>query len=292
MKIPVILLSHNNHELFKLSFNSLKENTSHKYDLFVVDNNSTSQTHKDYLLGLEQKGEINLYLNSSNRFVLGLNTCLNSIRGLGYDYYVVCDSDFIYPPSTDDGLCWLTCLVNEMERSPYIGKLGISISLNNILDRPHLKPILERELAFRQNALNENVWVAQVDTTPAIYRKDFFFWGTFNFYPGHMTANRPCYHIGRLKNVEGIHLGWNQPEYDDTRQHVIPSSKLISFALYGGSVDSTSIKQLGLSLQLTYFLLKFFSKTYWLGFKVLQFILYLIRCRLFLTNILLFPSKK
>lgn len=70
MRIPLILISYNNNEIFKKSFDSLLKNTSPIYELIVVDNNSSDKNHIKYLEELENSKKIKLY---KNLFTLGLN---------------------------------------------------------------------------------------------------------------------------------------------------------------------------------------------------------------------------
>ena len=287
MKIPIILISYNNHAIFRRSIESLIENTSKIYELIVVDNNSSDLEHRKYLNDLRNKGVVKLYQNNLNQFTFGLNECLKDL-GDSSNLIAICDSDFLYPKPLDGG-CWLSVLVREMQKSPYIGKLGLSISLENIKNKKNLKSIYKRERGFSRLSLNNNVWAAQVDTTPALYRKDLFFWGKFRLYPGHMSANKPYYHIGRHKKIIGYHMGWDNDEYI-SKDSIVSVSKIDSFALYGGALDRTVVNNLNIFLKFRYFVLKFISKLFWVSFKMLWFILFLLKGRLFFFNKLLYKQ--
>lgn len=286
MKIPLILISYNNNEIFKKSFDSLTKNTSFIYELIVVDNNSSDKNHIKYLEELENSKKIKLYKNKKNLFTLGLNICLKDYDNVNNDFFVICDSDFLYPEPIN-GKCWLSSFVEEMQSNPYIGKLGLSISLENLENKIHLKSIYDREKSFSSISLNANVWAAQVDTTPAIYRKDFFFWDNFRLYPGHMSANKPFYHIGRHKNYIGYHLGWDYNEYIN-KDFAVNISKIDSFALYGGALDKEVVKRLSVFLKCRYYGLKFVAKIFWVSFKIIQFGKFLLKKKIFFINELLY----
>jgi glycosyltransferase involved in cell wall biosynthesis len=285
MKIPIILISFNNHAVFRRSIESLIENTSKIYELIIVDNNSSDLRHRRYLNGLHDKGVVKLYQNKYNQFTLGLNKCL---KELDSDLIAICDSDFLYPEPLD-GECWLSVLVREMQESPYIGKLGLSISLENIQNKKNLEDLYKREREFSSISLNNNVWAAQVDTTPALYRKDLFFWGKFRLYPGHMSANKPFYHIGRHKKTIGYHMGWDSDEYIG-KDLITSRSKIDSFAFYGGALDGKLVNNLNIFLKFRYFGLKFISKLFWVSFKVFMFVFFLLKRRIFFINELLYKK--
>lgn len=283
MVIPVIFISYNNNDIFKKSFKSFIENTTKIYDLHIVDNASTDLEHINYLKHLNEKSNVTVWFNKKNLFLLGLNQCLKTLSEKKFPYYVICDSDFLYPSISDNNECWLSVLLQEMNKSPYIGKLGLSISLDNIKNQDQLKPVYKRELSFKKGMINENVWNAAVDTTPAIYRCNLFIWEDFLFYPGHMTALKPHLYTGRYKNLEGYHLGWDKDEYVNSSA-TISKDKVISFAKYGGAIDSIILKKISFSLRIKYKILKSYSSIYWRSVKFYFFIKYVLKRKVFLMN--------
>lgn len=282
VSIPIVLLSHNNNSVFEDSLCSILKNTRHPFDVYVVDNSSSDIFHKEYLRHLHKNKVIKLFENDTNNFILGLNKALSTIESRS-GYIAVCDSDFLYPEPVE-GVCWLESLYNEMEKSPYIGKLGISIMLDNIANKKNLENIYKRELSFSEVSLNDNVWAAQVDTTPALYRTDFFFWGKFRFYPGHMSANKPHYYIGRHKLIKGYHLGWDLQDYLTGSEFSISVTKVLSFAMYGGALDESALSSISKHLKITYYILRYASKLLWSSHKLFFFILFLVKSKLYFGN--------
>ncbi|MEY8214479.1 MAG: glycosyltransferase family 2 protein [Colwellia sp.] len=282
MDVPVVFISHNNNGVFKKSIESFFENTTEIYSLHIVDNASTDIDHISYLQALDNKSNVTVWFNKKNLFVLGLNNCLEYLSNSNYPYYAVCDSDFTYPEKID-ATCWLSAFVEEMDNSPHIGKLGLSISLDNIKNDEQLASIYKREISFSKFSLTSNIWKASVDTTPAIYRSDFFVWNDFKFFPGHMTAFKPFYYTGRHKFYTGYHMGWDADEYKSNGSSV-NREKVISFALYGGAIDSTVLKKVSVVLRIQYFSIKFISSLYWRTFKAFHFFKYLFKNRIFLMN--------
>ena len=89
--------------------------------------------------------------------------------------------------------------------------------------------------------------------------------------------------------IIGYHMGWDNDEYI-SKGPIVSVSKIDSFALYGGGFDRAVVNNLNIFLKFRYFVLKFISKLFWVSFKILWFILFLLKGRLFFFNKLLYKQ--
>jgi glycosyltransferase involved in cell wall biosynthesis len=279
-----VLLCRNNARQLLACVKSLRTATRYEYALHIVDNGSTDATHMGALASIESVGDVHIWRESTNRWILGLNRCLSHIEKTKPKYCVVSDADIAFPVL--EGKCWLELLVDSMDNYPFLGKLGASLSLSNIADKPHLAPILERERLYRTIDLAPDVFLALVDTTVAIYRPDMFVWGHLRFYPGHGSAMKPYYYAGRHKAVQVYHLGWDEEEYsgaDLSRlKHI--DDKVKCFAKYGGFADPVTLRAVSRPTALYYKVVSPLARAFW-GTKLLfHWVVFIVRSRLIRLN--------
>lgn len=288
--IPILLLCRNNKKQLEYTVNSILQNTLYEYKLYVVDNNSTCDEVRVYLSELELKG-ITVYRNKTNLWIIGLNKALKDIiKSFNCEYVVVSDSDLIMPEISGD-ICWLSALINVMNKYKMIGKLGLSLDLENIKDNKKLSHIFDGENKYYKNKLFEDVYLAPVDTTTAIYRTDLFVSDNFQFYPGHGSMIKPFYFVGRLVNFKGaIHLGWEDYFNENVDKKNI-NAKVKCFTLVGGYVDKITLKQCSIFMRMFHFLFSYPIKSFW-GVRVFyHWILYILKNKIVNLNEIYKKSK-
>ena len=207
--IPIVLLHYNQPRFLSNAISSIKRNTSYPYTLFVVDNASpVTECNSEILVQLEML-DVHVIRNRANNWLYGFNLALKSqFWPSSAEYYVFSDCD-IYVPEPRESVCWLRYLVDQMNAHACIGKLGLSLSLDNAIDKPYLAASVNSEMILRRGPLIGTNIVAPVDTTLAIYRPDFFvhkFW----FYSGHAFLSKPYYYTCRTTPlVSAYHAGWD-----------------------------------------------------------------------------------
>lgn len=260
--IPILLLSRNNYYELRSTVDSLIKNTLYSYELVIADNNSNDPAMIEYLEEVEFKG-IKVIRNKSNLWILGLNNAIKWIENnIEHELIVVSDSDLLMPDIVD-GECWLMRMVSLMRKYPVLGKLGLSLSLENIKHRKDLEHIYKGELSYYKTKLFNDVYLAPVDTTTAIYRKDIFIDDKFRFFPGHGSYIKPYYHVGRVANFPAAyHIGWDNYGNNLTSPMDI-NQKIKCFTIVGGFIDKTVLNQGGSLFRIYHRLMKYFFKSLW-----------------------------
>lgn len=284
MVIPIVLLCHNNAKQLGRCVDSIRAATRYPYALHIVDNASTDAALVKLLAEYEAAGDVTVWREGRNRWVLGLNRCLSELEKGAPPYYVVSDADIVFPEL--DSRCWLETLIGCMDEYPFLGKLGIGLSLANIENKPHMQGVLARERLYSSISLTPEVYLALVDTTAAIYRPDIFAWNKFRFYPGHGSAMKPYYYSGRHKAVLGYHLGWDTDEYaqDVSAARRDINEKVICFAKYAGSVDALTLRSASSAAAVFYKVVAPLARMYW-GLRLAAYwTVFLLRGRLIRIN--------
>ena len=257
--IPIILLTRNEPEHLSRTIDSIEKTTKYPYELFVIDNCSDDEEQLNVLSAISNKH--NVYYAKRNLWILSLNPILRKIVNdtkYDNDYLVISDSDIEIINYSGDK-CWLYKLRSKMELNPFIGKLGASLSLSNLKERKDLEKTYLREKSFYKKKLCNGIYLAPVDTTLAIYKKDLFVSSSFRLYPGHMSYIKPFYYVGRSEEVHVKHLGWDN--YGLVNNAL--ESKIKCFALCGAYIDSYNLEQVSGRIRLFYKVIHPLSKAFW-----------------------------
>lgn len=169
--LDIVILSYERSKTIEEMLLKLRERTHYPHRVIVCDNKSRLLVREN-LKKLRRESFIDeLIFNDFNKWPEGFNTGLKIVCG---DFYCLSDPDIIVPDLGEN--CWLTKLVNYMNKYSFIGKLGLHISMSNY----PLKPVVSREYCIRKfeskyiENTNEEIYDAPVDTTMAIYRRDLF----------------------------------------------------------------------------------------------------------------------
>ncbi len=238
--IPIVVLHRDEPGFLLETVAAIKQRTSVAHQLFVVDNNSVTPAARAVLEQLASD-DVVVIRNSYNRWVLGFNSALAHER-FNHDaaYYVFSDGDVVVPDRDSVGACWLTRLIELMDRTACAGKIGLSLHLGTLKQRKDLAHIYREEIAYASGPRIGNLIVAPIDTTLAIYRRDLFVMNEFRFLPGHKSLLRPYYFCLRTPlDFSATHLGWEN--YGKPRNDA--GDKIRCFTRFGGFVDRTTLVQ-------------------------------------------------
>ena len=208
--IPIALLHYDQPEVLLRSVELIYERTAHPFKLFVVDNKSPRSARLSAVFDLlREKFGVSVIVNPKNNWIYGFNLALLDNAWPKANYYAFSDAD-IYVPVPVNGVCWLSHLVDQMDSSCSIGKLGLTLDLSNLVNNPALKKSLEIESRYLAGpTIGENT-VALVDTTMALYRNDFFVTDRFRFQIGHASLAKPQYYTCRASRAYlAYHVGWD-----------------------------------------------------------------------------------
>ena len=249
MIIPIVLLHYNEPELLLKCVVAIKERTRFQHILFVVDNDSPKTARVDEVLQLiSTKYSVIVLNNKKNNWIYGFNLALQSEYWPISPYYAFSDSDVIVPERPTGDPCWLEHLVIQLDQYRCIGKIGLSLNLDNLALNPALQPTLMRESAYMAGPkIGPNI-IAPVDTTMALYRNDLFI-VPFKMQVGHASLVKPYYYICRTsQEFNALHLGWDY--YPGAMNGEIPKERLwkktLSFSRMGAIVDPAILAQFNL----------------------------------------------
>ena len=263
-KIKIFVMCYNDFRSLKLCLSSIRKRTSFPYELIVVDNGSTDSTLLSYFAILASSG-VYVHRNKLNLWVLGLNPALKKFLNNDDKYFVVTDSD-IAVPMRKAGECWLTRLVGMMEKNPVIGKLGISLDLGYLKSRQHFKETYLKEKYFQSenNMKISNCFIAPVDTTVAIYRRDNFVFDFPKFVPGHAVLQRPYYYTCRTPaDFICKHFGWRIYSEETPAQIAKDKTKAFCFTFMGAYLDGPFLKKIPKPYFWMYKVLRPLARLFW-----------------------------
>lgn len=262
--VPIVILHRNEFDNLELMLASIVGHTRYPHVLFVVDNASSRPDSRGRLNLIAAKYGATVIQSPRNNWVFGFNVALaHPGFPLLSSYYVFSDADIVLPPPDPEGRCWLGYLVGEMDQHACIGKLGMSLSVDDI-DNVMLKhDVLQQRARFdRHPRIGTNV-IAPVDTTLAIYRPDFFVGSRFRFSVGHASLARPYYYTCRTpSHVAARHLGWYEA-HRITLDDVALTEKIRCFAKYGAYIEPALLKRCPRADSLYYRLVHPLAIVYW-----------------------------
>jgi glycosyltransferase involved in cell wall biosynthesis len=234
---PLIIMTRNDADFLKACINSILNTVTIDVRIYIIDNQSDDIHHKDILSELEKKhNNIKVVYNKKNLWVLGVNETIKVIkenhRG---KYFFLTDGDIDFSICAAEP-CWLTYLIQKMEKNICLGKIGLSLSWDYLVNHQGLEKILEQEKGlYSEEHKIDDLFVSFVDTTATIFRFDWSVDPSSGIYPDHMRYLRPELYSCR-KNIVVEHLGWHL--YDNSSKlkinHV--NSKVRCFTLVGGDV--------------------------------------------------------
>lgn len=279
--IPIVLLHHGQPEVLLRTVEHIVVNTRYPYILFVVDN----ATPEDDLLNktfslIQEKYKGHIIHNKHNNWIYGFNLALKHKKWPDSEFYAFSDADVLVP-AQQDGVCWLGKMVEQLEQHRCIGKLGLSLDLSELEKNTALQAtFLAEKRLLSGEKIGSNI-IAPVDTTMAVYRKDFFI-GKFKFRIGHQSLARPYYYVCRTAPaLSAIHVGWDfypgasKKEYSLEKQWI----KAMTMCKMGTYVAPEVIQVFGFARRLQLRCLQAMIRGVH-GFKLLLIVLFYVAKRL------------
>lgn len=136
-------------------------------DPVIIDMGSTWPHAADYLTAIQTAGVQVLYHGGGHP--RSLWAWQPFIEAAGHDRYVVTDCDVV--PSEDCPLDWPEKLSGLLDRWPQYDKVGLGLRLDRIPEHyQRRRHVLEWEAKYWENPVDDGVYLANVDTTLAVYR--------------------------------------------------------------------------------------------------------------------------
>jgi glycosyltransferase involved in cell wall biosynthesis len=263
ISIAIVVLTKDEPDFLDKTIRSIIARTNYPYELFIVDNDSSLDKQKTLLKSYKQDGLAHVIFNNKNQWVLGFNKAIdivNTRTDLSSEYVVLTDGDIVVPEPI--GLvCWLEYFMQKMDGNITIGKLGLALDTQFIKDNKKFDNTYANELRYMKGPIVDDLVIAPVDTTLAIYRRDLFVTNTFKMLPGHGSLIRPYYYVFRTSgSYVAQHLGWQNYMEPDINQI---QSKVICFAKYGGYVDPIVLDKVGSKVRYFYKIFGRIYKAYW-----------------------------
>jgi len=276
--IPIVILTKDEPRFLELMIKSIINRTKYPYRIFIVDNGSKCMEQKKLLKNLQAKYEhIKVILNNKNEWVLGFNKAIsivNRIEDIDSRYIVLSDGDIVVPLAKDN-ICWLEYLKNKMDDNITIGKIGLSLDIGFIKNKEKFKKTYNIEKNYMKAPHVNDLIIAPVDTTLAIYRKDLYINNKFEIIPGHASLVKPYYYIFRTnKPYQAKHLGWKNYTQPNKEQL---EDKIICFTKYAAYIDPFVLEKVDKKIKYFYKFGRYFYKVYWALNVVFLWIKYIIK---------------
>ena len=265
MSIPIaiVVLTKDEPDFLDKTIRSIIGRTNYPYELFIVDNNSNLGEQKKILNSYKKDRLAHVIFNNKNQWVFGFNKAIDVINiraDLSSDYMVFTDGDIVVPNPVDE-VCWLTYLKQKMDSNVAVGKLGLALDTQFIKHNNQFSDAYANELRYMKGPIMDDLVIAPVDTTLAIYRKDLFVMNRFRMLPGHGSLIRPYYYVCRTNSAYlAEHLGWHNYVEPDINQL---KEKVFCFAKYAGYVDPIILDQVGSGVKYFYKIFGRIYKAYW-----------------------------
>ncbi|HFI9033795.1 TPA: glycosyltransferase [Escherichia coli] len=241
---PILVMTRNDGLFLKQCVESIINTVSIATTIYIIDNNSDSLEHHAVINDLVARFDnIKPIFNKKNLWVLGLNDTIKKIKHIHQSkYFFLTDADIDFSHCKARP-CWLSYLIQQLEKNVAIGKLGISLSWDYLREKKELISILEQEQSLYSEVHKiDDLYVSSVDTTATIFRFDWSIEDSSCFFPDHMRYLRPeLYSCRTPKDIVVEHLGWyhysNSSQINVNKTQV--NSKVLCFTLFGGSVKDT-----------------------------------------------------
>ena len=269
ISIAIVVLTKDEPEFLDKTIRSIIDGTNYPYRLFIVDNNSSLDEQKKLLNSYEKEELAHVIFNDKNQWILGFNKAIEIINtrvDLSSKYIVLTDGDIVVSNPVD-GVCWLTYLKQKMNGNVTVGKLGLALDIDFIKNNERFVDTYASELKHVNGPIVDDLVIAPVDTTLAMYRRDLFVMGEFKMLPGHASLVKPYYYVCRTTNsvYQATHLGWNNyvmpKDMDQLR------SKVICFTKYTGYIDPIILDCVDVKTQYFYKVFRYVIMAYW-SFRV------------------------
>ncbi|KQB44219.1 Glycosyl transferase family 2 [Flavobacterium daejeonense] len=163
--IPIIIISFNQLFFLKQLIDFLRQNGYS--NIVIIDNNSDYPPLLDYFNEIQDVVTLHLLDKNFGHLVFWKNKEMFERYSKGY--YVITDPDIV--PNLNCPNDFLKEFKMKLDKNLKITKVGFSLKINDIPDSNINKDkILNWESKFYQNKDDEGDFIAEIDTTFAIYR--------------------------------------------------------------------------------------------------------------------------
>lgn len=175
--IPIIIVNYNQLETLKLLIDYLLDN-NYK-NLHIIDNNSNYPPLLSYYKIISNDVNVIFHDNNDGHMVFWEKNVF--FKKFSNGYYVVTDPDVL--PIADCPNDFLKVFLDLLIKSKTRYKVGFSLKIDDIPDyNPVKKKVLNWESRFWKTKTSEGHFLANIDTTFALYRpklktKKFFYMG-------------------------------------------------------------------------------------------------------------------
>lgn len=292
LKIPILLLTRNESNFLERTVRSIMDRTSCAHEIIICDNSSNQESQISLLNKFESQG-IKIFRNTSNSWVMGLNPALAWVSHhhsqFDPDFCVISDADIEFPLTTTQN-CWLRQALEIMRENKFMGKLGLSLSLDEISRHQEFQSIVQSEKSYQTTLLSPGIYLAPVDTTAAIYRYDSMVTPELRFYPGHNSYIRPDLYVGRSQHLIAHHMGWEKygPRHEFNENS---RAKIICFSLFGAYVDPLELAKAPFWLKLFRRIVYPLAKILWSSRLLWSWLIFILKSRMIYQNRLYFASR-
>ncbi len=166
--IPVLINNFNRLEFLKSQIDWLNS-LGNKVSIIIVDNNSDYPPLLDFYKNIQGKNVQVVYLKF-NTWRLGLVYLAKKLKG--FEKIIITDPDLMPYPDTPKDL--ISHLAELLDKYPGFNHVGTSLGINDLPENGELnEKIIQFESRYWSpiaEELNDEVFVAKIDTTFAIYR--------------------------------------------------------------------------------------------------------------------------
>jgi glycosyltransferase involved in cell wall biosynthesis len=281
LSLPILIMTRNDAQYLDRCVSSIFNSVSIDVVVHIIDNHSDDEEHIAVLMDIERRYPDKVYVtrNKNNRWVLGINNTLKKIKERTQSpFFFLTDGDIDFSNCTAKP-CWLSYLIDQMNRYSCVGKVGLSLSWSYLKSEPALFNVLKQEESLYTSRKIGDLFVSPVDTTAALYRWGWSIEKSDAFYPDHMRYLRPELYSCRTDRQYVVeHLGWyNYLRQDLNKSHV--DSKVLCFTLVGGDVKEQILNLANLKIRLLYRFLHLPIRKLWIMRRVFVLFKYLFAKR-------------
>lgn len=160
--IPIIINNRNRFTFLKQMIDALNEKGYH--NIYIIDNNSSYQPLLAYYDRIPHK----VFRLKENVGFLSLWK-MGIYKEFENNYFVYSDSDVVpteYCPND-----FLQIFLNRMKADPSLMKIGLSLKIDDLPDQfKNKQEVIEWESQYFKNEIDDLFYLANVDTTFALYR--------------------------------------------------------------------------------------------------------------------------
>lgn len=239
-KFPIIVMTRNDAEFLKKCVTSILDTVTIDIYIYIIDNNSDDDLHKEILTELAQNNNVEVIRKNENLWVLGINDTIRKVKeNHNSEYFFLTDGDIDFSECIAKP-CWLAFLIEKMEKNACLGKIGLSLCWDYLLNKKEFENILKQEQGlYSEKHKIADLYISFVDTTATIFRNDWSIDPSSGLFPDHMRYLRPeLYSCRTSKDIVVKHLGWYLYDNSSKMKLTHINGKVKCFTLVGGDVKN------------------------------------------------------